>query len=126
MIAQLEHTNFTVKDPDATAKWMCDLFGWHVRWSGAAMSTGRTVHVGTDNHYLALYTPGSPGKATDDNYMTVGGLNHLAVVVDDIDAMEQAVTAQGFTASNHGDYEPGRRFYFHDHDDIEFEVVQYD
>lgn len=24
-----------------------------------------------------------------------------------------------------GDYEPGRRFYFHDHDDIEYEVVAY-
>ena len=126
MIARLEHTNFTVSDPDATAKWMCDLFGWHVRWAGAAMSTGRTVHVGTDKHYLALYTPGTPGTATDDNYATVGGLNHLAVVVDDIEAMEQAVTAQGFTPGNHGDYEPGRRFYFHDHDGIEYEVVQYD
>ncbi|MEO1778641.1 MAG: VOC family protein, partial [Pseudomonadota bacterium] len=62
----------------------------------------------------------------DDTYKTVGGLNHLAVVTDDIDAMETAVTALGFTAGNHGDYEPGRRFYFHDGDNIEYEVVQYD
>ncbi|MEL6618560.1 MAG: VOC family protein [Pseudomonadota bacterium] len=126
MPAILEHTNFTVSDPDATAAWMCDLFGWHVRWSGAAMAGGRTVHVGTDAQYLALYTPGDPGKATDDNYGTVGGLNHLAVVVDDIAATEQAIKAKGFETGNHADYEPGQRFYFHDHDGIEYEVVQYD
>ena len=57
MIAQLEHTNFTVADADVTAKWMCDLFGWHIRWAGASLAGGRSVHVGTDTHYLALYTP---------------------------------------------------------------------
>ena len=126
MMAHLEHTNLTVSDPDTTAKWMCALFGWHVRWAGAAMSTGRTVHVGTDSHYLALFSPGAPGQAQDDTYSTIGGLNHLAVTVNDIAKMEQAVTAQGFTAEKHADYEPGKRFYFHDHDGIEYEVVQYD
>lgn len=125
MTARLEHTNFTVNDPDATAAWMCDLFGWHVRWAGAAMQTGRTVHVGTDTQYLALYSPGTPDKATDDTYSTVGGLNHVAVVVDDIAEMEARVAKAGFVTSNHSDYEPGQRFYFHDHDGIEFEVVQY-
>ena len=28
----LEHVNFTVADATATAKWMCDLFGWKIRW----------------------------------------------------------------------------------------------
>ena len=48
------------------------------------------------------------------------------MVIDDIDAMEKAVIDHGFTPVNHGDYEPGRRFYFHDHDDIEYEVVSYE
>mgnify|MGYP001795093015 CR=1 FL=1 len=126
MTVVLEHTNYTVKDPDATAAWMCELFGWTIRWAGAAMSTGRTVHVGTDSHYLALFSPGDPGSATENNYATIGGLNHIAVTVDDIDAMENAVQKAGFTPCNHGSYEPGRRFYFHDHDGIEYEVVNYD
>ncbi|MBK0327654.1 VOC family protein [Rhodobacteraceae bacterium F11138] len=126
MTARLEHTNYTVADPDATAAWMCTLFGWHIRWSGAAMQTGRTVHVGTDTHYLALYSPGNPAVATENNYKTIGGLNHVAVVVDDIEAMEQRVKAAGFTPMNHADYEPGHRFYFLDTDGIEYEVVQYD
>lgn len=126
MTAHLEHTNFTVSDTDATAKWMCDLFGWHIRWAGASKDKGRSIHVGTDTHYLALYSPGAPGKATDNNYKTIGGLNHIAVVVDDIDAMEARVRDAGFTPGSHADYEPGRRFYFDDHDGIEYEVVSYD
>ena len=126
MAAHLEHTNFTVSDTDATAKWMCDLFGWHIRWSGASLDNGRSIHVGTDTHYLALYSPGAPGKATDNNYKTIGGLNHIAVVVDDIDKMEARVKDAGFAPEKHADYEPGKRFYFDDHDGIEYEVVSYD
>lgn len=125
MTATLEHTNYTVSDPDRTAAWMCDVFGWHVRWSGAAISNGRSVHVGDDHRYLALYTPGKPGKAQDDNYATVGGLNHVAVVTDDLDALEAKVRKAGFEPHSHADYEPGKRFYFHDADGIEYEVVAY-
>lgn len=126
MTAKLEHANITVSDPDATAAWMCELFGWQIRWAGAAIHTGRSVHVGTDTQYIALYTPGSPKTPTEDNYKTIGGLNHLAVVVDDIAAMERKVADAGFKPMNHADYEPGHRFYFHDDNDVEFEVVQYD
>lgn len=127
MTAQLEHTNYTVTNPDQTAAWMCDLFGWHIRWTGASRDVGYSVHVGTDTHYLALYAPKtgqiSPGA---DNYTTAGGLNHIAVVVDDIAAMRRRVTEAGFTPGEHYDYEPGQRFYFHDTDNIEYEIVQYD
>lgn len=125
MTAILEHTNYTVADPDATAAWMCDLFGWHIRWSGASKDGGHSVHVGSADQYLALYSPGKPKPPTDNNYTTIGGLNHIAVTVPDIDAMEKAVIAQGFTPENHGDYEPGKRFYFHDDNNIEYEVVSY-
>lgn len=125
MTAILEHANFTVKDPMATADWMGKLFGWSVRWSGAAIMGGFTVHVGTKDSYVALYSPGDRDLAKQDNYNTVGGLNHIGVTVDDLDATEAAVLAHGFETSNHGDYEPGRRFYFHDSDGLEFEVVSY-
>ena len=85
------------------------------------------MHVGTDSLYLALYVPKEGGlKAREDNYTTRGGLNHIAVVVDDIQAMRTRVAETGFTPGDHYDYEPGQRFYFHDHDGIEYEVVQYD
>ncbi|MEL7164700.1 MAG: VOC family protein [Pseudomonadota bacterium] len=126
MPAQLEHTNFTVSDPATTAAWMCDLFGWHIRWQGDSRSTGTSIHVGTDTHYLALYAPKDGNVAPrGDHYNIRGGLNHIAVVVGDIDKAEKQVIAAGFTPHSHQDYEPGLRFYFRDHDDIEYEVVQY-
>ena len=50
---------------------------------------------------------------------------HFGVVVDDLSAVEAKVKAAGFTPFNHGDYEPGKRFYFNDQDDVEWEVVSY-
>ena len=126
MPAQLEHANFTVSDAHRTARWMQTLFEWDVRWEGPAIDGGKSLHIGTDAQYLALYQPRSPAERRDNSYLTPGGLNHIAVVVDDIDGVETKVTAAGFTAVNHADYSPGRRFYFHDHDGIEYEVVQYD
>jgi catechol 2,3-dioxygenase-like lactoylglutathione lyase family enzyme len=122
MTAHLEHANYTVSDPLKTAAWMEKLFGWHIRWQGAALGGGFTVHVGSD---LALYTPAQPLDAKTSSYSIIGGLNHIAVVVQDLDACETAIKSHGFKTGNHGDYEPGRRFYFHDDDGIEYEVVQY-
>jgi glyoxylase I family protein len=121
----LEHVNVTVSDAERTANQLCDLFGWHIRWQGESALGGRTVHVGKEDSYLALYTPDSTSKRSGSSYEMRGGLNHIGVVVNDLDATEQRVLAAGFETHNHGDYEPGRRFYFNDHDDIEFEVVHY-
>ena len=125
MPALLEHANVTVSDPKATAAWMAQLFGWHIRWEGAAMAGGHTIHLGLKDFYLALYAPEKPQANDNAGYDTVGSLNHIGVSVDDLDATEAAVLALGFKTSNHADYEPGRRFYFHDGDGIEYEVVQY-
>ena len=127
MAASLEHTNLSVSDPARTAQMLVDLFGWHIRWQGPALGDGLSIHVGTEDAYLAIY--GQPGKmreGKESSYVTVGGLNHIGVVVDDLDAAEAKVSAAGFTPHSHADYEPGRRFYFDDHDGIEFEVVTYD
>jgi catechol 2,3-dioxygenase-like lactoylglutathione lyase family enzyme len=125
MPALLEHANITVSDPHKTARWMKKLFGWEIRWEGPGLQTGHTVHVGTKDRYMALFSYGTTQHETGPTHETLAGLNHIAVVVDDVNATESAVKAYGFIPKNHGDYEPGRRFYFHDHDGIEFEVVQY-
>jgi len=127
-MARLEHVNLTVRDPQETAALMGRLFGWRVRWQGAAIAGGHTVHVGDEDQYLALYS--GPGGAEDqlpaqDNYRQLAGLNHVGVVVDDLDAVEARVKDEGFTPKNHADYEPGRRFYFDDRDGVEYEVVSY-
>lgn len=124
--AVLEHVNLTVTDPEKTAERLCELFGWHVRWKGEAKYGGLTVHVGTDDDYLAIYTAGGkPAEPERESYYTRGGLNHIGVVVDDLEAAEKRVKAVGYEPHSHADYEPGRRFYFHNEDGIEFEVVSY-
>lgn len=124
-MAKLEHVNITVSNPDKTAQMLCELFDWQVRWAGPSQLGGNTVHVGTDTDYLAVYTyDGNPTEA-EPNGRRKGGLNHVGVLVDDLDAVEAKVVAAGLKPFNHGNYEPGRRFYFNDADDIEFEVVSY-
>ncbi|MBO6892309.1 MAG: VOC family protein [Roseibium sp.] len=124
--AFLEHVNVTVSDPAATAKRLENWFGWKVRWKGDAKGGGTTYHIGNETSYVAAYSP--PKQTTpvrDESYSHHGGLNHIAVVVDDLDATEELIKADGYRTHNHGDYEPGRRFYFDDDDGIEFEIVSY-
>jgi catechol 2,3-dioxygenase-like lactoylglutathione lyase family enzyme len=124
--AFLEHANITVSNPEATAKWLCEVFGWHIRWRGAAIHGGSTVHVGGAESYLAVYSIGHALPINDgESHHRNGGLNHLGIVVDDLAAAEARVTAAGFTPHSHADYEPGKRFYFQDQDGIEFEVICY-
>jgi len=123
--ATLEHINMTVTDPVKTAELLCSVFDWRIRWQGPAINGGLTVHVGSDDSYIAVYSSGPPKHQPADTYATKGGLNHVALVVDDLDAVEQKVLKAGCKTHSHADYEPGRRFYFHDHDGIEYEVVSY-
>lgn len=124
-MARLEHVNMTVRDPAATAAWLREVFGWRIRWQGEAINRGTTIHVGEENTYLALYVPAGEIADGPESYGLRGGLNHVGVVVDDLDATEARVLASGFRPHHHADYEPGRRFYFRDGDGIEWEVVSY-
>lgn len=122
--AMIEHVNLTVSDPERAAGLMINLFGWHERWRGPASDGGLTIHVGNHAVYLALYT-GPNGVDADARFQKGEPLNHVGVQVDDLDAVEDKVVAAGLIPFSHGDYEPGRRFYFFDPDGIEYEVVSY-
>ena len=124
-MAKLEHVNITVSDPAKTAEQLCQLFDWHIRWQGPSQMGGNTVHVGTEDDYVAVYTYDGkpPGSGRTGSHK--GGLNHIGVVVENLDATEKRINEMGFDTFNHGSYEPGRRFYFLDHDGVEFEVVSY-
>ena len=123
--ATLEHINYSTPDPAKTAAWMADVFGWKIRWQGPALETGFSMHVGDDARYLALYKPSTNLKPVGDTYSRKGGLNHIGVVVDNLDETEENVKSAGFTPVSHADYEPGRRLYFYDDAGVEFEVITY-
>ncbi len=124
--ALFEHVNYTVSDPDATAAMLVEIFGWKVRWTGPSLGDGYTVHVGTAERYIALYTPkNAPGTLDDASTSRRGAINHIGVLVGDLDAAEARVKAAGYKTHSHQEYEPGKRFYFHDRDQIEYEVVSY-
>jgi catechol 2,3-dioxygenase-like lactoylglutathione lyase family enzyme len=124
MHSRLEHINLTVRDTDATAIILSEIFDWKIRWAGPAKDQGRTIHLGGDATYLALYSHDDKHFA-DTTHKTITHLNHIGILVDDLDEVEQKVKDSGFVAYNHGDYEPGKRFYFDLEEGIEIEVVSY-
>lgn len=117
----LEHINITVSDIDRSAALLERLMGWHIRWRGPSQMGGETIHVGGERDYIAVYTRG----ALPEPFTKGAPLNHVGLVVNDLDAAEAVVKAAGLEPFNHADYEPGRRFYFFDWDGIEFEMVSY-
>ena len=119
---QIEHANLSVTDPERSAKLFIDMLGWHERWRGQSKMGGDTIHVGDATTYLALYT----NENVAGNFAKGVPLNHIGVLVDDLDAAEQVVSDAGLEPFGHDDYDPGRRFYFFDWDGIEFEVVSYE
>lgn len=123
--AMLEHVNYTVSDPARAADELVRIFGWKVRWRGPSLGGGTTVHVGTDDRYLALYTPAKAVNSRPESYSISGGLNHVGVLVDDLAVTEKRVLETGYKTHSHQTYDPGSRFYFHNSDGIEFEVVSY-
>jgi catechol 2,3-dioxygenase-like lactoylglutathione lyase family enzyme len=120
----LEHVNLTVRDPERSGQLLHDLFGWAVRWEGPSQLGGRTIHVGDEQFYIALYT--HDGADTPAETFRKGRpFNHVGIVVDDLDEVELRVEAAGLIPFSHGDYAPGRRFYFLDFDGTEYEIVSY-
>jgi len=90
---------------------LCGLFGWEVRWEGASVHDGYSLHVGSKTSYLALSKTPTPAGA---KYHSCAALNHISIVVDGLDAVEEKVIARRYVPNSHQDYEPGHRFYFED------------
>ncbi len=120
----IEHVNITVSNPERTAKMLINLFDWHIRWQGNAAKGGNTIHVGNDKFYLAVYAQ-KLGCEEFANHKKGAPLNHIGIVVDDLDDVERRVLEAGLIPYSHDNYDPGRRFYFFDGDGVEYEIVSY-
>ncbi|MCH2190044.1 MAG: VOC family protein [Gammaproteobacteria bacterium] len=123
-LANIEHVNVTVQNPNQVAKLLCTLFNWKIRWSGESKDNGYSVHVGNDKRYFALYTHSS-SSSDGHNTLRHGTLNHVGVVVTDLESMEKRVNEQNLKPVQHRNYGVCRSFYFMAESTLEIEVVSY-
>lgn len=123
--ANLEHANISVANPDKTATLLCNLFNWKVRWSGASMDGGYTVHVGSEQSYLALYNAKSMQENTYRSHTSLNNLNHIGIVVDDLNAYEEKARELGLKPESFKDYHVNKSFYVTDEFGLEIEIISY-
>ena len=127
--ATLEHVNLTVSDITKTAHMLCTLFDWEIRWQGDSIDDGTSIHVGHSDmqggDYVAIYQSPKPRNNPGPRNNLVAGLNHLGILVKDLDKIEARIIAAGYKPFSHRDYAPGKRFYFLDEDEVEYEIISY-
>ncbi len=123
--AIIEHVNLSANDPDKLAEQLCQLFDWQVRWSGASMDDGYTVHVGGSNSYLAIYKNNELVENRQRGHSTIHNLNHIGVVVDDLKILRQRAAELGLSPNSDSDYGPCKSFYCNLIDGLELEVIAY-
>ena len=132
MQTRLEHANLVVRDIDATIRFVqTALPDFAIRHDAGGDPARRWVHLGNDEAYLALsqsqaeLSQAEPAQAWVP-YDGKPGVNHLAFVVDDADALRQRMLAAGYRDSTVPNAHPWRkRVYFHDPDGNDWEFVQY-
>lgn len=88
MIKGLEHTAIASPDPQKLAQWYVEKLGFTINYN-----SGRTVFVKAPNGYMLeiITAEGERGPQT----MKDPGLRHLAVAVDDFDAVYNNLKGQG-------------------------------
>ncbi|MEM7314154.1 MAG: VOC family protein [Planctomycetota bacterium] len=126
MSLRLVHANMTVRDIDASVKFLRTAFPqFKIRHDGEG-SMGRYVHVGTDETYIAVNQSSEDPEQVWHPYSGRPGVNHLGYEVDDVDALRERLLQGGYEESTVPNNHPHRkRIYFHDPDGNDWEFVQY-
>lgn len=132
MSTYLEHANLTVPDIDQAIAFLCTIEPlFYVRRDAlerlADGQTRRWVHVGNERVYIALQQaePGSQPQMPRRSYENYG-VNHLAWVVNDFEAVLARLEQQGYRRGLLVPPEAYRkRAYYYDTAGFEWEIVQY-
>jgi len=127
MKPRLEHANLVVRDIDAALHFLrIALPEFELRHDGRNGAGVRWVHVGTDDAYIALMAATQAPAEVWEPYRGRPGVNHLAFVVDDVDALRRRLAEAGYTDTTVPNQHPARkRVYFSDADGNDWEFVQY-
>jgi catechol 2,3-dioxygenase-like lactoylglutathione lyase family enzyme len=128
MVAYLEHVNITVPDIDAAIAFLRVIEPrLAVRHDETPEGSHRWAHIGVRDCYIALQEP-HPGSDPKDNRRPYKdfGVNHVGWVVDDLDAVDDRLEANGYRKGIPGESSPyRRRAYYHDAAGFEWEIVSY-
>ena len=128
MATYLEHANLTVPHIDAALEFLQAVEPtFVVRHDETPPGSYRWVHIGNDEFYVALQQPHLDSNPSERRrpYKDYG-INHLAWVVPDLDAvvarLEQLGCKRGIPVEPH----PHRkRVYYYDSAEFEWELVEY-
>jgi catechol 2,3-dioxygenase-like lactoylglutathione lyase family enzyme len=127
MTVRLEHANLTVRDIDATIRFLRTAFPeFRIRFDSRDPDGTRWVHFGTDHTYIALTQARGDSDTRWTPYGGAPGVNHLAYEVDNVEALRERLESAGYRESTVPNRHPFRkRVYFYDPDGNDWEFVQY-
>lgn len=127
-MTQLEHANITVPSIDAAVEFlMMAAPDFRVKIDAVSEKGYRWIHIGNDAMYLALQEPPHHHTVEDkrNTYMDIG-INHLGLIVDNVDHIKSTLVEAGFRENGASENEPLRkRLYFFDHAGFEWELIEY-
>ena len=128
MITRIEHVNITVPNIDAAVSFLKIVApDFDIRKDEKSIDGYRWLHIGNDEYYFALqeaHLDANPKKQhqTYKNY----GVNHLALIVADVEKIENELIEAGYSKGIGTPKEQFRkRTYFYDNAGFEWELVEY-
>ncbi|MEL0629075.1 VOC family protein [Psychromonas aquatilis] len=127
-MTKIEHLNITVPDIDEAIKFIKIVApDFKVRRDQSPENSYRWAHIGNDHYYFALQephleaTPAFPLKTYKNH-----GINHIALIVEDLARIEADLIKAGYQASIDTPVEQHRkRLYFFDAFGFEWELIEY-
>src|SRR5262245_46481391 len=127
MTFRLEHPNLLLRDVDATIRVLQTAFPeLRIRFDARLPDGTGWMHIGTDETYIALSQSTIEPDKRWQPYAGVPGVNHLAYVVDDVEAVHERLKSAGYQESTPVNNHPYRkRIYFFDRDGNDWEFIQY-
>ncbi|WP_025565671.1 VOC family protein [Psychromonas sp. SP041] len=127
-MTKIEHLNITVPDIDEAITFIQIVApDFKVRKDKTPTGSYRWAHIGNDDYYFALQEPhiGAAPKSQRKTYQNYG-VNHIALIVEDISAIETKLVNSGYKRSIDTPVEKYRqRLYFFDKAGFEWELVEY-
>lgn len=124
----IEHANITVPDIDVAFEFLKIVApDFIIRKDESREGSYRWAHIGNDYFYIALQEPHLQKKPTAGStaYENLG-VNHLALIVSDLNKIEKNLIAAGYKKSIDTPVEKFRkRIYYYDNEGFEWELIEY-